>query len=70
MRKKACKRCAGEHDVKECNSSELKCVNCVYANEKLNIGVDTSHATFSKKCTVLNIKFNVERKKVFYNQDS
>lgn len=67
-RKKACQRCAGEHDIKECESKEVKCVNCVHANAKLIVGIDTNHTTFSRKCTVLTRKLNVEPKKVLYDR--
>lgn len=66
--KKSCKKCAEEHDVTQCKSTELKCVNCTQANNKLNVGVDTNHAAFSRKCTVLNRRMNWEKKKVAYNK--
>jgi len=45
-----CAKCSGDHDGKDCDSEHEKCVNCVWANERLNLNIDVSHASYSLKC--------------------
>jgi hypothetical protein len=45
-----CAKCSGNHDGKNCDSDQEKCVNCVLANERLKLGLDVNHASYSLKC--------------------
>lgn len=63
-----CKKCAENHPSSECNSDVIKCVNCVWHNEKLNLQLDTKHDAFSRDCEVLQRKYSHERRKVQLNE--
>lgn len=47
-----CSNCSGNHDVKQCKSSEIKCVNCVWAHDQLKLRVNYNHNAFSNECHV------------------
>lgn len=49
-KKQACPRCAGDHPVKECNSSDVKCINCVRSNLSGNKSNETNHCAWSDRC--------------------
>lgn len=53
---KSCRRCAGNHDVKQCDSVEIICVNCKNANKNLGLKINVNHKVNSKQCTVYNKK--------------
>lgn len=63
-----CKKCTGNHDFKDCRSNEVKCVNCVYAVEKLKMDIDTEHRADDRNCTVFKRRCTIERKKIQYEQ--
>lgn len=50
--------CAGPHEGNRCsNLNNLKCLNCVYVNEKFNLKRDTNHCAMdSDKCKTLKAK--------------
>lgn len=52
--KKICAKCSGEHDVRLCNSSIVKCSNCV---KKGNDAKD--HCTWSSKCPFVKSRLNL-----------
>lgn len=64
---RACKKCAGNHDLKECQSNVFKCVNCKVANEKYNLNLDDNHSVSSTKCTVFNKKIKAVKGKVRFS---
>lgn len=66
--KRICKKCAGEHDVTECKSDIIKCVNCVQAVKKLKIRLDVNHKADDPNCRVHNRKKFEERRKIEYEQ--
>lgn len=62
-----CTKCLGKHKTRECNKDQvLKCINCLRANEKLNLKLDDNHATFSKQCPVYQNKLNIKRNRIGY----
>lgn len=63
--KKACSKCAEEHEMKDCNSDQTKCVNCLWAVKNLNIRLEVNHNAFSNECVVLQRKIERERKKIY-----
>lgn len=67
-REKACKKCGGNHDIKECNEDITKCINCASVNSKLNLKFDTNHQAGSSECKVYQRKMDIERKKISYNR--
>lgn len=67
--KRACIRCAGEHNINECNSEIIKCVNCFNANEKFKLKLDVNHMASSNECAVFLRKVDAARKKINYHSD-
>lgn len=49
-RKEACPRCAGEHLIRECNSSEVKCINCERSKLNGDKDADSNHCAWSERC--------------------
>lgn len=45
-----CPKCSENHNVKECKSTQEKCVNCVEVNNKLGLGFDVNHAAWDGQC--------------------
>lgn len=66
-KKKSCKKCAGDHDIKDCKSEIIKCVNCINANDKLKLNLDIYHKASSKECNVFLRKLSIERRKINYS---
>ncbi|XP_055848292.1 uncharacterized protein LOC129913568 [Episyrphus balteatus] len=62
---KICMKCAGNHDVKDCNSDIYKCANCVSLNEQTNLQLDTHHAASDNNCPVF-----LRKLKAVENRDS
>ena len=55
---KACMICTENHLATECTNKEVvKCVNCIYANDKHHLNRETNHtADDTKKCPILKYK--------------
>lgn len=53
--KLVCPRCAGEHTVKDCRSTSLKCINCLNISKVLP-DIATNHAAWDHDCTVYKKK--------------
>lgn len=58
---KACLRCGGQHEMKECRATKYACINCKVANEKLKVNIDCNHPAWSRLCTVW--QQNIEKEK-------
>lgn len=54
--KTRCGKCAGEHPTIECKIEIHRCINCITANEKFNLKLDTNHQSFDKACTIYQRK--------------
>ncbi|XP_067614709.1 uncharacterized protein PF3D7_1120000-like [Eurosta solidaginis] len=48
--KQACSKCGEQHDVKECNSNIIRCVNCFDLVRRKVIDVEVDHYAYSTKC--------------------
>lgn len=48
----ACPRCAEEHNLKDCTNQIQKCINCVNANKRLSMNLDTAHCVWSQNCKI------------------
>ncbi len=59
---KACLRCGGQHEMKECRATNYECINCKVANEKMSVNIDCNHPAWSRLCTVW--QKNIEREKM------
>lgn len=46
----SCGKCAGPHKTKDCDSEEMKCINCLKSTEKLNIPLNYNHTAFDREC--------------------
>lgn len=66
-RQKTCRKCGGEHDLKECNEQLVNCINCITINKSLKFNFDVNHYAGSRECNVLQRKLSVERSKTKYN---
>lgn len=64
-----CAACGGEnHRERDCKSKEMKCINCVRANEKLNLKLDTKHKAYDKGCMVLIRELEKKRERIDYTK--
>lgn len=63
-----CPKCAGNHNVKDCDATNSKCVNCIRANEQLNKNLPTNHPVWSIDCPVYVHKLEMKRKRVRYSK--
>lgn len=61
-----CPRCAGSHNVKDCNvmDEEMKCINCIETVSKLNLNIGVNHAAWDPECPVFKRKLQVEERKI------
>ena len=66
-----CIKCgAADHLKDACNSEEVKCVNCLDSNRKLNLSLAACHSAFdAKNCPVLQRRLNSEKHKIKFNND-
>jgi hypothetical protein len=62
----ACPKCAGPHELKNCKSTEQKCINCMTANKNLGLKLNVSHFAWHRECEVFKRKINSEMKKTEY----
>lgn len=66
-RDRACKKCSGGHDLKECTSNFEKCINCVSVNQRLKLNFEVNHSATSSECKVFQRQIELERKRIEYN---
>lgn len=66
---KACGRCAKGHDTSDCDEETLACINCMSANDKYSLNLNTNHHVWSKKCEILKRKINRVSKRTEYAKD-
>lgn len=66
--RKACTKCAEEHLLNECESEELKCRNCIIANERVNLGLDIHRPSWSQDCETYKRKVEAKMKIIDYNE--
>lgn len=64
----SCPKCAGDHNVQDCNSKISKCINCMRANEQLNKNLPTNHTVWNTDCPVYVHKLELKRKRVRYSK--
>ena len=64
--KVTCVMCAEEHKSEVCRSESKKCINCVRANQKLNLNLDIQHAAIDRKCECyLRIVESIKKKTAY-----
>lgn len=65
---KICVRCAGDHDVKECSSENVKCINCVKLNSERKLNINVDHAAWSTDCPVYKRNVKVSKQFIDYGK--
>lgn len=63
-----CPKCSGNHKIKDCKSSEIKCTNCVDANSKFKLNCDINHTAFDRKCPTMLARLNRAKNKSSRNK--
>jgi hypothetical protein len=66
--KKACAKCAEDHDTKDCKNATEKCINCILANKNLNLNLNVNHCAWSKLCKVYKRRENDKKRKINYSE--
>lgn len=64
--KAACVTCAGNHQSDKCKSESKNCINCIRANNQLNLNLDTNHAATDRSCKCFQRIVNAVQKRVDY----
>lgn len=62
--RKACGKCGGTHEIKDCISNDVKCINCEELVKKGILKVKIDHYAFSRNCPAMQkyVKENKNRK--------
>lgn len=65
-----CGKCSSEHKTNDCQSDANKCVNCIFAKEKLHIenDIDVNHNSWSVRCPVFLRKQEVTLKRLRFRE--
>lgn len=66
--RKACMKCGEAHDTKDCESDTVKCRNCEISNERVNLGLDIHHPSWSQDCETYKRKVVAKMKMLDYNE--
>lgn len=64
--KTACGYCGKEHETDACDEETVQCINCVVANDKYTLNLDTNHNVWSSKCQILKKKVERVSKRTEY----
>lgn len=64
----SCPKCAGPHQIKDCHSEDVKCINCVRSNAKLNLSLPTDHFVWSSDCPVFQRKLRNSRGRIRFDK--
>lgn len=64
----ACQKCGLEHDTATCNSTFIKCVNCIKAVTTYKVTLDVNHTAYDKNCPMYKRKMMMARKRISYNK--
>lgn len=67
-RPKICPKCAGEHNLIQCESEIQKCINCINSNIQLHLNLETNHAVWSRDCQVYQRKLSFKKQKINYQE--
>lgn len=70
--KTSCGYCAEDHQLEECETDDdnLVCINCIKANEKWNMNLESNHSVFDPCCAVYKRKAEEARKQFDYADNS
>lgn len=59
-----CRKCGDDHTLSECQSAELKCINCDTANKKHGFKFDINHKVDDKNCKVRAQKIDMVKRRI------
>lgn len=62
-----CPRCGNNHNEKDCQEESKRCINCVKANMKFNLTLDTNHFSWERLCPCLMKIEHSQKHKIDYN---
>lgn len=63
-----CPKCSGNHALRDCNSNEVSCSNCMKANIEYKLNLNTEHTAWDFKCPVLNRQIERIKKRTIYEK--
>lgn len=63
-----CPKCAGPHQIRDCKSDDVKCINCVRNNAKLNLDLPTDHFVWNSNCPVFQRKLRNARDRIRFEK--
>ncbi|KAM0725804.1 hypothetical protein ACS0PU_008530 [Formica fusca] len=62
-----CRKCAGNHDEKECQSQAKKCANCISMVKEFKLtGIDVNHEVTNRECESYKRIINKAQKSIIY----
>lgn len=64
----ACGYCSKSHESTCCDAETYACINCIVANEKYALNLDTNHHVWSAKCDILKKKLERVSKRTSYDE--
>jgi hypothetical protein len=62
----SCPKCAGKHKMDECKRLDENCSNCMNANEKLKMNLNTKHCAWDRNCPVYKRKISLKKRSIEY----
>ena len=58
-----CSKCGENHEARTCNSTDIKCNNCIQKNNKFKTEYNTKHTSWDLDClTYKNIMESIKKK--------
>lgn len=64
----ACGYCSKSHESSGCNEQAVACINCIVANEKYALNLNTNHNVWSTKCEIFKKKLERASRKTDYEK--
>lgn len=64
--RKICAKCTGEHDTRNCHSTQKTCHNCTVTNRKYNTEYNVNHESGSQQCPTLEYHQKQLKTKIDY----
>ncbi|XP_039435502.1 uncharacterized protein LOC120417492 [Culex pipiens pallens] len=63
-----CSKCSESHKTSDCNSTVMKCLNCLKKNNEQKMNLDVNHAAFSSKCPVFRHLAAIKKDRMYENE--
>ncbi|XP_046750286.1 uncharacterized protein LOC124413608 [Diprion similis] len=58
-----CTECAGNHNARECTSTQSKCINCIHKNQSFNLNINVEHSALDRDCPTYIRALQEEKKR-------